>query len=83
MLRCREVTRLHASDGVHHASWGKRIAVRLHLLMCRACQRYVQELHSIGEATRDAARDIPADPDRVEAIVQRVLEEGTNLDPEA
>jgi hypothetical protein len=73
MLRCDEVTRLHASEELRLAPWRKRLAVRFHLLMCRSCQRYVQELSSIGEAVREASRDRPDDAERLESIVQRVL----------
>jgi hypothetical protein len=73
MLRCNEVTRLYASEGLRRAPWRKRIAVRFHLMMCRSCQRYVKELTSIGDAVRGAAREDPADPERLEALIQGVL----------
>ena len=52
MLRCREVTRLHASDELATAPLRTRLGVRLHLLLCRHCRRYVRELARIGQATR-------------------------------
>lgn len=52
MLTCKEVSQLCASDAVHEAPWSRRVAVRLHLLMCRHCSRYVRELRAIGEAAR-------------------------------
>lgn len=73
MLRCNEVTRLHASEELRHASWRKRLAVRFHLLMCRSCQRYVRELTAIGNAVRVAAHDRPEDAARLESLVRRVL----------
>lgn len=83
MLRCREVTRLHASDELERATLATRIGVRLHLMMCRHCRRYVRELRRIGEAVRslntagsssaDGNREGAADAARNEAIVRRVL----------
>lgn len=80
MVRCNEVTRLHASEELRFASWRKRLAVRLHLLMCRSCQRYVKELSLIGEAAREAAQESPDDEELLESIVQRVLPK--NPDPD-
>lgn len=81
MLRCNEVTRLHASEELRRASWRTRLAVRVHLMMCRWCRRYVRELISIGEAARRAARARALDPQQVEALVRRVLPEAPEPDP--
>lgn len=73
MLRCKEVTRLHASDEIRSASWRTRLGVRMHLMLCRHCRRYVRELGRIGDAVRDLYRDAPGAPDRDEALLRRVL----------
>lgn len=75
MLRCKEVTRLHASDEIRSASWKTRIGVRMHLVFCRHCRRYVRELARIGDAVRSLVHDVADAPDRDEALVQRVLRE--------
>lgn len=62
MLRCREVTRLHASDELASAPWRTRLGVRLHLMLCRHCRRYVRELARIGEAARALYRDSDGRP---------------------
>lgn len=54
MLSCNEVTRLYASDEIRQTRFAERVAVWLHLLMCRYCRRYVQELLAIGAASRQA-----------------------------
>jgi hypothetical protein len=75
MLRCKEVTRLSASDALRTAPLRTRVAARLHLVICRHCRRYASELARIGAAVR-ALGDTPVrDPGRDEALVQRVLEE--------
>jgi len=86
MLRCREVTRLHASDELERATFMTRMGVRLHLAMCRHCRRYVRELRRIGEAVRSVYAPGPtsaegdggraADAARNESIVRRVLDDG-------
>ena len=80
MLRCSEVTRLHASEDIQRASWRKRIAVRLHLMMCGSCQRYVKELAAIGVATRSMTRVKEEDPEQLEALLHRVLPDSSRSD---
>jgi hypothetical protein len=75
MLRCNEVTRLCASEDVRDASWRTRIAVRLHLMMCRHCRRYVRELSRIGAAARALVRDEAEEAERNEDLIRRVLPE--------
>ncbi|MEX0903697.1 MAG: zf-HC2 domain-containing protein [Pseudohongiellaceae bacterium] len=46
MLNCRNITR-NASDYLErHLVWRQRLAIRLHLMMCRHCSRFVSQLHS-------------------------------------
>lgn len=80
MLHCNEVTRLWASDAIRTASLRTRIAVRIHLIMCRSCQRYVQELTAIGDAVRDLSRTSPDDQERMDALVRRVLPDRSHPD---
>lgn len=56
MLPCSEVTRLCASEDIRHAPLTRRIAVQMHVLMCRYCRRYVRQLAAIGAAARQALR---------------------------
>jgi len=73
MLRCKEVTRLCASDDIRSASFKTRVAVRMHLALCRHCRRYVRELSRIGAAVRDLYEAASEGPDHADALVRRVL----------
>jgi hypothetical protein len=73
MLRCKEVTRLHASDEIAGAPLGTRLGVRMHLLLCHHCRRYVRELASIGSAVRALYRTGSSDPARDEALIERIV----------
>jgi hypothetical protein len=76
MLRCKEVTRLYASDELAGASTTTRLGVRMHLMFCRHCSRYVRELTRIREAARALARG-PSMPDaKAEEMVRRAMAEG-------
>ncbi len=52
MLRCREVVRLVASDELADTGRARRLAVRMHLAMCRHCRRYARQIREIGRAAR-------------------------------
>lgn len=79
MLTCSEVTRLVASDEVRTASLRVRVAVRVHLAMCRHCRRYRRELKAIAAAVRRNAGALfgsePADSDRMHRIHTAVVQE--------
>jgi anti-sigma factor ChrR (cupin superfamily) len=71
MLQCNEVTRLWASDAIRDTSLRTRLALRIHLMMCRYCRRYVGELRAIGGAVRGLHRQ---EPERDhEELIRRVL----------
>lgn len=73
MLRCKEVTRLCASEEIRVAPLRVRLGVWLHLRLCRYCRRYVRELARIGEAARDLYHGVKDQPDHDEALIRRVL----------
>ncbi len=74
MLSCREVVRLVASDELASAGWRRRLAVRLHWLMCRYCRRYAVQLRAIAEATRKLLEGGEADPTRLDRLERAILE---------
>lgn len=51
MLRCREVTRLVGSDE-WRATPRRRVAVWMHLAMCRYCRAYTRSLQLLGRTAR-------------------------------
>lgn len=77
MLRCDEVMRLCSSEAVRSAPLSKRVAVRMHLLLCRHCRRYVRELARIGEAVRALVEPSIEERDRNERLTRRILGEPT------
>ncbi len=52
MPACRDVAAAIASETLARRLWHQRLAVRIHLLMCRHCRRYAAQLAAIGEAAR-------------------------------
>ena len=74
MLSCKEVTRKIASDEFAEAGWRERLAVRFHLLLCRACRRYRAQLHAIGAAAQDLWSPRSQDPLTLERLERQILE---------
>jgi hypothetical protein len=53
MLQCRDVATLASEYIDHDLPWRKRLAVRMHLMMCDACSRCIRQLrHVIAVAKR-------------------------------
>ena len=68
MSSCRETTRKLASDELVDAGIGQRISVWLHLVLCRHCRRYAQQLsnmrHAASSLWRHEAEDASGDLER-------------------
>jgi len=64
MLSCKNVTQLISESMDHSLPLGKRIGVRLHLLMCKFCARYERQLLLIRETVRQfvGTEDRPGEP---------------------
>jgi hypothetical protein len=52
MLSCRDVTQLISRSMDTSLPLGKRVGVRIHLLICRFCARYEKQLLLIRETVR-------------------------------
>lgn len=55
MLSCKDVTRLLSESMDRSLPLGKRVGVRLHLLICKFCSRYEKQLLLIRETARRLA----------------------------
>jgi hypothetical protein len=51
-LSCRDVTRLLSQGEDRSLSWGERIRLRAHLLICRACAQFERQLRLLRLAMR-------------------------------
>jgi predicted anti-sigma-YlaC factor YlaD len=52
MLSCKETSELVSRSLDERLSWSQRMAVRLHLLMCGACRRFVEQMGFLRRAAR-------------------------------
>ena len=60
MLTCKDVTRLVSESMDRSLPLGKRIGVRLHLLICKFCARYERQLLLIRDTVRHLAATVEA-----------------------
>ena len=75
MLKCKDVTRKIARDELAEAGWGERLGVRLHLLLCRHCRRYVAQLRAIGAAAQNLWGLHSEDAPKLERLERQILEQ--------
>ena len=76
MLACRDVTQLISRSMDTSLPIGKRIGVRIHLLMCRFCARYERQLLLIRRTVRRlvAAEEMPGEAS-AEALSEEAREQ--------
>ena len=60
MLSCKDVTRLLSESMDRSLPLGKRIGVRLHLLICKFCARYERQFLLIRETAGRLAATVEA-----------------------
>ena len=75
MLNCKEVSRLVSSDELENAGAVKRFRARLHLLMCRECRRYVEQLRIIGTAAREKMRNLDGQKETITRLEKAILDD--------
>jgi len=61
MFNCRHVAQLVSESMDHKLSLSRRLGVRFHLLMCRHCARYGEQLRFIRRLIRNQLSS-PIDP---------------------
>lgn len=81
MLNCREATQLISKSFDGSLPLSERLAVRIHLLVCRACTRYQAHLRFLTGLVRDRMRVLnggesitglgmpPADRERIRNVI--------------
>jgi len=49
-ITCREATRLVLEGEERRLAWGERLALRVHLLICKACPRFSRQVRLMRSA---------------------------------
>ena len=61
-----------AADEVRSAGFARRVAVRMHLMMCNNCRRFAREVDALGRVMRSMPRE-DLDPGAEAEAVERVM----------
>lgn len=70
MLTCKQLAQLHASDYLDgNLSFWQQASVRLHLLMCRPCRRFMQQM-SVAKRVIAARQAPTADEQAMDLVMQ-------------
>jgi len=74
MMKCREVSRVVATDAAHELGFFKRLELRLHVLMCNHCRRYLAQIRGLGRGARELADRDPCSGERLEELENKILD---------
>ncbi len=73
MLTCKEVSRTIASDGLAEAGLRRRLAIQIHLWMCRYCRRYATQMRQLGDLARGMFQERSEDPETLARLQNQIL----------
>ncbi len=73
MLTCKDVATAIGRDEWRAAPRWRRLALRLHLLMCPLCRRYAAQIRALGTAARSLLREHGEDPTVLKRLRETIL----------
>ena len=82
MITCKQASQLVSERHDRKLSWRERIALRLHLWICKNCQRFERQINYIKQAIHRGSQeghlpvDKPLPPEGVERIRKALHERG-------
>ena len=74
MLKCNQVSRIVSTDDYQELGFMKKVEFKLHLMMCSHCQRYVQQIKSLGKISRENAKELEASEEQLVRMESRIRE---------
>ena len=75
MLKCNQVSRIVSTDDYHELGFMKKVEFKLHLMMCSHCQRYVNQIKSLGQVSREKAQDLEASEEQLVRMEGQIRED--------
>lgn len=78
MLSCKQASQLISQSLEQPLAMRERFALKLHLLICKYCRRFRQQLQAIGVALKLTARAIESDdtikmpPEAKQRLIQSI-----------
>lgn len=62
MMTCREASTLMSTGELDHAPLSARLALRLHLAVCRHCRTFKRQIEELAKAARSLSSSQAAEP---------------------
>ena len=72
MLKCRDISRMVATDEIESFGFMKRMELRFHLFMCGHCRNYVAQIRSIGQGAKNAAAETEPDREQLQRLEKEI-----------
>ena len=76
-ITCKDLSRLASEAMDRDLSWWERVCMKMHLWVCKNCQRYVKHLAFLRKAAGEAGEvtsQSPTMPDDVRERMKKALE---------
>ena len=83
MLMCKDVHHLVASGDVAELGWMRKIELKLHLLMCQHCRRYVEQMAAMGRGFRALVRGRQAEPEQLNRLEKQIVAQCCGRHPDS
>jgi hypothetical protein len=75
MLKCKDLSKLVASDAIEDFGFMQRLELKFHLFMCRHCRNYVAQIRSIGQGARNLAAESAPTPEEIQRLEKEICDE--------
>ena len=73
MISCKSVATVLSSDELEGLPWWKRAEVRMHLLFCKYCSRFAQQLQQLRSAAKRTPASVESDPTLEKRLEEQII----------
>ena len=74
MIDCKGVHQLVASGEEQELGFMKKMELKIHMMMCKHCRGYSDQIRAMGEAIRELCQDRPGDDELCNKLEKEVLD---------
>jgi len=83
VLNCKEVSRFVSSDEFSDCGTLMRMRVRIHLIICRQCRRYAEQIRSIGRVAKTKMQSLAGDSESIARLEEAILKDALGATDES
>ena len=71
MLKCRDIERMAGQLQDDELNWRQRLSMRMHLMMCHHCRRFVRQFAAIKKLAERSVSEQASD-DEVQSVMDKI-----------